>query len=139
MKKLRQIVEVRRDNERTKKLATNLYKRQLKKNPDNEYSGTFNVLPYEKHFPSLEGHHWDNKDSIEDIPIDKIKSTQGEVYLNRVHKYVDNPPPTKYHPMAYHFPDGYYHLEDGNHRVSIAKLKGEKTVKASVLRAVKNE
>lgn len=141
MKKLRQIVEVVRSNGRAHKLANDLYKRQLKKTPDNEHDGWVNVMPvnhlYTKKF-SLTGYHF-SEPAEEDVPLQNIRSSQAGVYLRRTHEFIDSPPKTKQLPFVTIYPDGTHELEDGNHRVSVAKLKGDKTIRATVRRAVKNE
>lgn len=134
------LAEVKRDNERAKRLADYMYRRQLRTSPENAYTGEFNAIDNKEQYPKVSSFHF--VDSEEDYPIAQIHSKQGGVYLRRIKQYIDTPPPTKELPTIYDFPKkkgrvGW--LGDGNHRTTIEKLRGNKTIRATVRRVIPDE
>ncbi len=81
---------------------------------------------------------------VEDVPLVGIKATQPNVRRERVRDFVENPrvvPPGKRSlsgvledvPVLFEA-DGQRYVQDGHHRIAAAKLLGQTTVRARVIR-----
>lgn len=105
--------------------------------PPIPYSNISHQLDYNIHHPSV-----DRK--IVEVPIDKIRTDQPSVSAVVVRgkllrgpethaaKYsIGDPENEKYLPQMIHH-DGHFHIMDGNHRVTTARLEGKKTIQAIV-------
>lgn len=137
MKKLREIIqEAERTPERAKRFLDKLSNRRGFKaddlDDDPKRQDFVNrkqmspLIPFE--FERLSG--WDK--SYEEVPIHKIRSSQGTVSVEGVRKYVDNYGRGQYPEFSYNKHQDIYHIQDGNHRVSAARLLGKKTVRGIV-------
>ena len=145
------VTEVARSPERAAKLIDDLARRypvpnmvrsqdptdQNQVRPPIPYSGISHQLDYNIHHPSV-------VQKIVEVPIDKIRTDQPSVSAVVVRgkllrgpethaaKYsIGDPGNTEYLPQMIHH-DGHFHIMDGNHRVTTARLKGEKTIRAIV-------
>jgi hypothetical protein len=67
-----------------------------------------------------------------DVPVHSIDSAQPVVSKSKVREYLDSPPDGS-HGWGVSDKNGRVWLLDGNHRVTAAHLRGEKTVKLDVL------
>ena len=148
------VTEVARSPERAVKLINNLAKRyplpidnsfktrldptdQEQVRPPIPYSDISHQLDYNIHHSSVVR-------KIVKVPIDKIRTDQPSVSAVVVRgkllrgpethaaKYsIGDPENEEYLPQMIHH-DGHFHIMDGNHRVTTARLKGEKTIQAIV-------
>jgi hypothetical protein len=67
------------------------------------------------------------------IPIENIKTTQDWIYPKIIEKYIDKDS-EDYEPIQVVDFDGEFYITDGNHRFNAAKEKGNKTIKAKVMK-----
>lgn len=67
---------------------------------------------------------------IKEVPMDQLHATQPHVYKSQLNEMHSNPPNNEIPLVIKH--GGKYLIHDGTHRATIAKLKGDKTLKAWV-------
>jgi hypothetical protein len=126
-----------RNNARAKKLVDYMQKREGKRVGDHKYDLIKNLVPHVDRNPRLNKGYSYEYHGIEDIPVHKIRSNQSVVFSKAVKQKIDNKGPhSSDYPNAYHHHDGYYYLNDGNHRSGAARITGDKTITAHVFRPV---
>lgn len=146
-KKRLRLSEVARTRPRAVKLLNYLYtKKGYDLGSDNQM---LNVVPQDERFDRYKvthsgGKHVDYEDfdkvPVSSVPVRKIKSTQYDTDRSVITKKIQGK-------WKDHYPDyvnlihhkGTYHIWDGNHRVSAARLLRRKNIKAKVLHADENQ
>lgn len=75
-------------------------------------------------------------EGVKDIPLNRLESTQHQVSHNHVrnmNRRKGTAPPIE---VVHHIPADRYVIEEGNHRATVALLRGQKNIRAEVTRMV---